>query len=103
VATPPHLTLLALLARIGSGASETYWDVQNGNPHARRARTALAAALGTLADVADHGTGPDFAALLARAHRTLGPDAGDYARTCQELFVIARPPAPETVARRAVG
>src|SRR4030088_2257036 len=31
VATPPHLTLLALLARIASGVPETYWEVQAGN------------------------------------------------------------------------
>jgi prephenate dehydrogenase len=86
VATPPHLTLLALLARIASGEPETYWDVQAGNPHARRARAALAAGLATLADAADHGSGGDFAALLARAHETLGPDGDAYARICEELF-----------------
>jgi 4-amino-4-deoxyprephenate dehydrogenase len=103
VATPPHLTMLALLARIATGGPETYWDVQAGNPHARGARTALAAGLGTLADVADHGSSRDFAAVLERAHRTLGADTDAYARICQELFVVARPPAPETVVRRALG
>jgi prephenate dehydrogenase len=106
VATPPHLTMLALLARIASGDPETYWDVQAGNPHARRARTALAAGLGTLADVADHGTGGDFAAVLERARQGLGRDRDAYARLCEELFVVARPPAPEgavvSVARRAL-
>jgi prephenate dehydrogenase len=94
VATPPHLTLLALLARIASGESETYWDVQASNPHARRARTALASGLATLADAADYGTGGDFAALLERARQRLGPDRDAYARICEELFVVARPPAP---------
>jgi 4-amino-4-deoxyprephenate dehydrogenase len=108
VATPPHVTLLALLARIVSGAPETYWDVQAGNPHARRARTALAAGLGTLADVADHGSAGDFAAVLERARQSLGPEGDDYARLCEELFVVARAPAPEgtdvvSVARRALG
>ena len=93
MATPPHLTLLALLARIASGESETYRDVQAGNPHARRARTALAAGLATLADAADHGTGGDFAALLERARRSLGPECDAYARICEQLFVVARPPA----------
>jgi prephenate dehydrogenase len=86
VATPPHLTLLALLARVASGEPETYWDVQAGNPHARRARAALAAGLARLADTADHGTGGDFAAILGRAHETLGPHADAYARICEELF-----------------
>jgi prephenate dehydrogenase len=96
VATPPHLTLLALLARIASGGSETYWHVQASNPHAPRARTALAAGLATVADAADHGTGDDFAAILGRAHQSLGPNRDVYNRICEELFVVARPPAPES-------
>jgi prephenate dehydrogenase len=93
VATPPHLTLLALLDRITSGTPETYWHVQAGNPHARRARTALAAGLATLAETADNGTGADFAAILERAHDRLGRDCDAYSRICEELFVVARPPA----------
>jgi prephenate dehydrogenase len=96
VATPPHLTLLALLARITSGEPETYWDIQASNPHARRARTALADGLATLADAADHGTGADFTAMLERAHDRLGPDCDAYARICEELFDVARPPASES-------
>jgi prephenate dehydrogenase len=92
--TPPHLTMLALLARISSGGPETYWHVQAGNPHARQARAALAAGLATLADAADHGTDGGFAAILERAHESLGPDGHAYARVCEELFVVARPPAP---------
>jgi prephenate dehydrogenase len=93
VAPPPHLTLLALLARIAGGEPETYRDVQAGNPYARRARTALAAGLATLADAADHGTGDDFAEILERAHQSLGPDQDAYNRICEELFAVARPPA----------
>jgi prephenate dehydrogenase len=96
LATPPHVTLLALLARIASGEPETYRDVQAGNPHARRARTALAAGVATLADAADHGTGADFAAILDHAHQSLGPDCDAYARICEELFVATRPPAPQS-------
>jgi prephenate dehydrogenase len=102
VATPPHLTLLALLARITSGEPETYWDVQASNPHARRARTALAEGLATLADAADHGTGADFAAILERAHDRLGPDCDAYTRICEELFDVARPPAPESAGHPAL-
>jgi prephenate dehydrogenase len=93
MATPPHLTLLALLARIASGGSETYREVQTRNPHARSARTALAAGLATLADAADHGTAGDFAAILERAHQSLGPDGDAFARICEELFAVVRPPA----------
>jgi prephenate dehydrogenase len=102
VATPPHLTLLALLARITSGAPETYRDVQAGNPHARRARAALAAGLATLADAADHGTGADFAAILERVRDRLGPDCDAYTRMCEELFDVARPPAPGSAGHPAV-
>jgi prephenate dehydrogenase len=99
LATPPHLTLLALLARIASGEPETYWHVQAGNPHAGRARTALAAGLATLADAADHGSDDDFAAILERAQQRLGRDYGAYTRMCEELFIAARPPAPEGAGR----
>jgi prephenate dehydrogenase len=107
VATPPHLTLLALLARIASGEPETYREVQAGNPHARRARAALAAGLATLGDVADHGTSGEFAAVLERAGESLGADRAGYARACEELFVVARPPARDSAGnpdrtRRAV-
>src|SRR5690242_18993333 len=34
VAPPPFVALVALLARIASGAPETYWDVQDANPRA---------------------------------------------------------------------
>jgi 4-amino-4-deoxyprephenate dehydrogenase len=101
VATPPHLTLLALLARIATGEPETYWQVQAGNPHARRARTALAAGLAAVADASDHATGGDFAAILKRAQQSLGPDCDAYARLCEELFVVVHPPAPERDAHGA--
>jgi 4-amino-4-deoxyprephenate dehydrogenase len=94
VATPPHLTLLALLARVTAGEPETYWDVQASNPHAGRARTALAGGLATVADAADYGTRADYAAILERAHQTLGPDSDAYTRICEELFAVARPPDP---------
>jgi prephenate dehydrogenase len=92
VATPPHLTLLALLARITSGEPDTYWHVQASNPHAGRARTALAGGLATVADAADYGTRADFAAILERAHDSLGPASDAYGRICEELFAVARPP-----------
>jgi prephenate dehydrogenase len=96
VATPPHLTLMALLARITSGGPQTYWAVQAGNPHARRARAALAGGLDMVAEAADQGTGSDFAEILERAHDRLGPHSEAYARICEELFVVARPPAGQS-------
>jgi prephenate dehydrogenase len=99
LAPPPHLTLLALLARIASGEPETYRDVQAANPHAGRARAALAAGLAALAEAVDHGAG--FAAILERADQRLGPDRDAYARLCEELFAVARPPAALELFRSA--
>jgi prephenate dehydrogenase len=89
LATPPHVTLLALLARISSGAPATYWDVQAGNPHAAGARAALAAGVATLAGAAESA---DFAALLERVRATFGADGDAYARVCEELFAVALAP-----------
>jgi 4-amino-4-deoxyprephenate dehydrogenase len=92
LAPPPHVTLLALLARIASGAPATYWDVQAGNPHAPRARAALAAGLATLGGA---GERQDFAALLERVHSTLGAERDAYARVCEELFAVALTPTEQ--------
>jgi prephenate dehydrogenase len=78
LAPPPHLTLLALLARIASGEPETYREVQT-NPHARQARAALAAAAARLIDA-------DFGAQLARARVRLGSEADAFERACERLF-----------------
>jgi prephenate dehydrogenase len=96
VAPPPHLTLMAVLARISSGRPETYWDVQAGNPHARRARTALTTGVATLADAVDNGTTGDLAAILQRLDHGLGPVRDGYTGLCQALFAVARRPAPAT-------
>jgi prephenate dehydrogenase len=89
LATPPHVTLLALLARVASGEPATYWDVQAGNPHAPRARAALAAGLATLVGASGR---EDFAALLERANATLSADRETYAHLCEELFAVAFTP-----------
>jgi 4-amino-4-deoxyprephenate dehydrogenase len=89
-APPPHLTLLALLARISSGEPETYWDVQAANPHARHARTALAAAVRRLADVVDSDCEADFGAILAHLRGTLDRDAEDYRHLCEQVFRTIR-------------
>lgn len=96
LATPPHLTLLALLARITAGEPETYWHVQTGNPHAARARAALAAGLARLTDTTEHGTGTNFAAILENARDTLGSELETYTRMCEHLFAVARPPQTAT-------
>ncbi len=92
LAPPPHLTLLAMLARIASGQPETYRDVQIANPHAANARAALADGVRRLADVIDSGAEADFGALLARLGARLGPDADRYGELAADLFQTARSP-----------
>ena len=86
VAPPPHATLLALLARITSGAPETYWDVQAANRHADRARAALAGGLRRLAEIVDGGDVEEFAAALDRLRGALGGEAARYRDLCEHLF-----------------
>jgi prephenate dehydrogenase len=92
LAPPPHLALLAMLARIASGQPETYWDVQAANPYAPRARAALASGVRRLADVIDGGGEADFGALLARLCAGLGRDGDHYRELCADLFQTSRPP-----------
>jgi prephenate dehydrogenase len=93
LAPPPHLTLLAMLARIASGQPETYRDVQAANPYAPRARAALANGIRRLADAIDGGSEADFGAVLAQLRARLGPDEDHYRELCADLFERARPPA----------
>ena len=93
LAPPPHITLLAMLARIASGQPATYRDVQAANPDAPRARAALARGVRRLADVIESGDEADFDALLAQVGTRLGRDAGHYEDVCADLFQAARPPA----------
>jgi hypothetical protein len=85
IAPPPHVTMLALLARITSGAPEVYWDVQAANPLAPDARRALADGARRLASLVDDGE-PAFEAQLGRLRGMFGPRLGDYADLCARSF-----------------
>lgn len=82
IAPPPHLTMLALLARILSGSAETYWDIQAGNPWAADARAALAAGVRDVGAL----TGTDFARALDRLRERFGADLEHHADRCAHLF-----------------
>jgi len=88
IAPPPHATLLAMLARIASGAPEVYWDVQAANPRAAAARGALAGAVRRLAELIDSGDESAFAATLERLRSFLGPDLDRYRELCARAFEI---------------
>lgn len=86
IAPPPHLTLLALLARIAEGAPEVYWDVQSANPRAAAARAALAGGVGRLAALVDANDDAGFAATLGRLRDFLGPECERYRDICARAF-----------------
>lgn len=85
-APPPHAVSLALLARVGHGVPEVYWDIQSGNPHARKARALLSSAVSSLSDVVEHGSESDFAELMRKASSPLGERAEYYQNLCASLF-----------------
>ncbi|SDP80010.1 aminotransferase class I/II-fold pyridoxal phosphate-dependent enzyme [Lentzea jiangxiensis] len=86
LATPPHRTLLALLARIAAGTPEVYWDVQAANPRGPATRSALADGLRHVADLVDRGDEAGFGAALARLRDYFGPELSPHAEHCAQLF-----------------
>lgn len=87
LAPPPHRALLALLARIVSGAPEVYWDVQSANPAGDSARAQLAGALAQLAELVDHGDRAGFGVALQQLRDFLGPELGHYREVCARALV----------------
>lgn len=87
LAPPPHRSLLALLARIVSGAPEVYWDVQRANPSGPDARAQLASAFRQLAEMVDQDDHADFDAALERLRGLLGPSLAYYRESCARMFV----------------
>ncbi|GAA3723408.1 prephenate dehydrogenase [Salinactinospora qingdaonensis] len=88
VAPPPHATLLALLARIVSGAPEVYWDVQSANPEAARAREALAEGARRIDTAVQDGGEADFTNALAAVRSFLGDDLPAHGERCARLFAL---------------
>ena len=99
LSTPPHLTLLALLARMASGVPEVYWDIQAGNPHAAEARAALRQGIERLTTAIESRDEARFADLLAEMQTFLQDEKGELSRLCAEIFESLPPrlhsPAPE--------
>ncbi|HWF81373.1 MAG TPA: prephenate dehydrogenase/arogenate dehydrogenase family protein [Streptosporangiaceae bacterium] len=96
VAPPPHATMLGLLARICSGVPETYWDIQAANPHAHRARAALADGIARVAGLVDAADEARFAAALADLRGFLGDELEHHSEACTRAFAIqtySQPPA----------
>jgi 4-amino-4-deoxyprephenate dehydrogenase len=98
VAPPPFLALLALVARIASAASETYWDVQDANPRAAQARAALAGALAELDAAAQGHDFAAFEALLGSVEDLLGEQREPLAELAAALVARAVPAGPASPA-----
>lgn len=86
VAPPPHVMMLALLARIVGGVPDVYWDIQSGNPEAPRARQALADGVQRVLDLARRGDEQGFADALAALRAYMGPAHKRYGALCAETF-----------------
>jgi prephenate dehydrogenase len=91
VAPPPFLALLALLARIASAAPETYWDIQDANPRAARARDALATGLADLDAAARAHDAGAFDQLLERLRALLGEQREPLAARAAQIVAHAAP------------
>lgn len=81
--TPPHQTLLALLARVGTLSPEVYRDIQHEHPLAESVRLA---ARNALADIGSAETPEAFATLVKRALEPLGDSQDALARLSAEIF-----------------
>ncbi|MDX6381036.1 MAG: 4-amino-4-deoxyprephenate dehydrogenase [Rubrobacteraceae bacterium] len=93
LAPPPHLTLLAMLARIASGVPEVYWDIQTGNPQAPAALAALRRGVDRLVGLANGEDEASFAASLNEVQVLLGGNLAPLSDICARMFEEL-PPAP---------
>ncbi|GLZ31517.1 hypothetical protein Lesp02_37050 [Lentzea sp. NBRC 105346] len=90
LAPPPHLTMLALLARITGGNLDVYWDIQAANPDAAEARAALSEAVTELDELAMVGDRGRFQDWVRRIGDHLGADGPRLRDRCAELFALSR-------------
>jgi 4-amino-4-deoxyprephenate dehydrogenase len=91
-APPPHLAMLALLARVTGSSPEVYWDIQQANPYAAPARQALAEGLGTLAAAVESGEAR-MAAVFDDLRALLGTGFEEHRQRARELLTATHPQA----------
>jgi prephenate dehydrogenase len=97
LAPPPHLTMLALLARITGGNPDVYWDIQAANPRAAGARAALGVAVGMLDGLARSGDHAGFTDFVHRIEDHLGTAGPLLRERCTQLFDVPFPGADKPV------
>jgi prephenate dehydrogenase len=72
ISSPPHRTLLALLARIVNGSPEVYWQIQAENPFAPDVRSAILTACRDLQSIISDGNAIEFSRRLTGVREMLG-------------------------------
>lgn len=101
VATPPHLLLLGLLARISCGPPHAYRDIQVG-PNAAAARDALGAAAARLDRVVQAGDPAEFEDVLGGLRRLLGADLEHYGDLCRHSIAALDTTTPRPPSERSL-
>ncbi|MDX2249747.1 MAG: prephenate dehydrogenase dimerization domain-containing protein [Bacteroidia bacterium] len=86
VATPPHLNLLALFARIKIANPEVYWKIQTDNPYGEMAREMLLESLGSFNEMIRTDDKQRFEKLMSRALQSDLHLPEKLAAECREIF-----------------
>jgi prephenate dehydrogenase len=88
LASPPHLALLCLLARIVSAKSpHVYWDIQASGNAGFSAREQMRLGLAQLDAQVGEGDAEGFAHMLAELNRAFGGELAPLADACRDLFL----------------
>lgn len=86
MASPPHKTMLSLLARILSGSPDVYRDIQLNNPHASDVRHNLVDSIKTIDDMITQGSPSDFADLFDKFEVLLSEQREMLTEQCKVVF-----------------
>lgn len=84
--TPPHKTMLCLLARILSSDPEVYRDIQTSNPFAEQARKSMIEAMKEIDTTIESKSKDSFHDLFSKLNEIISEDKADLTAGCHELF-----------------
>ena len=90
LATPPHMALLAMLARIVSAAPEVYWDIQAANPRAPLARQLFSKNISDLDSLMAGEDEDSFVESLDKIRGFLGAHTPELDDVCVRLYSLLR-------------
>jgi len=86
IASPPHRTLLALVARIAAADPEVYREIQLRNPYASDAREKLKQGLSRLERALASDSSESFSDCIEDIRGTLGGEQAPLAKLCSRIF-----------------